>query len=75
MSRKRWRMPARIKAVLDETGLEWTTEMGTKHVHVRVRGELVCVLGLSQMDESPGRGQNAIAAIRRFARDRAGKAA
>lgn len=70
MSRKRWRMPPRIKAALDEAGLEWTAEAGTKHIHVKVGGELVCVLGMGPADESPGRGQNAIAAIRRFARQR-----
>jgi len=62
-------MPRPVEAALDATGLPWAAEVGTKHVHIRMAGKIVTVLGHGPMDESPGRAQNAIAAIRRAARE------
>jgi hypothetical protein len=34
----------RLRAALEETGLEWGIEPGTKHFKLRLAGRLVCVI-------------------------------
>lgn len=34
----------KLEAALNETGLAWTIEPGTKHFKVRLEGRLVCIV-------------------------------
>lgn len=59
----------KLRKALDETGLPWTIELGSRHHHLRLAGRLVCVLPLGgTTDRDPHATRNTIAQVRRAAR-------
>lgn len=58
-------IPKEVQQALDETGLPYTIEEGTRHLKIKVAGHLVGVLP-HKIRNQGGRGQrNVIAQIRR----------
>lgn len=66
------RLPPKVRAALDETGLPWDLQMGSKHLQVRIEGRLVCILprGSALTQENSQNAIGVLCAIRRYARER-----
>lgn len=63
------RIHKRIRQALDDTGLPWTIESGSKHFKVRLDGRLVAIYPQGTVREaSPNDVRNTVANIRRAAR-------
>ncbi len=72
MSRAIWKRdggrPAPVIDALNETGLPWQIEPGTKHRKIMVAGKMVGVVSLKGINGHNGDCRNIIAAIKRAAR-------
>jgi hypothetical protein len=64
------RLPKEVTRTLDETGLSWRVEGGTKHYKIRMAGRIVGVYPQGTVKESNGAAlRNMVARIRRTARE------
>ncbi len=64
------KLPAKIEAALEETGLPWSVERGGKHHKLRVAGRLAGVLPYGSGAETYQRTLlNTVSQIRRVARE------
>lgn len=59
----------KILAALEETGLPFTFERGSKHIHVRVSGRLACIWPSSGGHERGDGHLKLVAQIKRVARE------
>lgn len=64
------RLPAQIEAALEQSGLPWSIETGSKHRKLRVAGRLAGILPRGGHNEKDQRTVlNTVSQIRRVARD------
>ena len=67
------RIPPTLLKALDETGLPYDFEMGTRHIKVRLAGVFVGIIPKGKTSTSEGMGQsfalkNSVAQVRRAAK-------
>lgn len=67
MSKARTRLDGWIVEALDETGLPYVAEVGSKHIKVRMDGHLVLVVSRGNVRDAGRERKNCVAAIRRAA--------
>lgn len=64
------KLDRKTKQALEETGLPWSVEDGSKHQKIRLNGKLVAIFPYGKKTEaSPYATNNTIANIRRAARE------
>lgn len=64
------RLDPKVKKALEETGLPWAIETGSKHFKIRLGGRLAGTFPLGKKTEAaPHANQNIIATIKRMARE------
>lgn len=62
------KLPREVRAELEATGLPWSLERGSRHLHVRVGGRLAGILPKGRVPCADRATQNIISQIRRVAR-------
>lgn len=68
MSNPRPVLPRDLRDLLDESGVDWSAEYGSRHVKVRVGGALVACLSMNYSGAKKHTQRNTEAAIRRAIR-------
>lgn len=64
------KLDPKVRKVLEDTGLPWCVETGTKHYKVRLNGRLVAIYPQGKKTEASQRANlNVIANIKRLARE------
>lgn len=62
------KLPRELRAELEATGLPWTLERGSRHLHLRVGGRLAAILPYGTGASVDRAMRNTIAQIRRTVR-------
>ena len=64
------RLPDKVRIALDETGLPWAIENGTRHQKIKLKGRLVGILPHgSGSSANPRTIKNSVAQIKRAAQE------
>lgn len=64
------RLPAKVREALEETGLPWEVELGSRHHKIKVSGRLAGILPKGKLNDSHSRSLlNTVSQIRNVARE------
>lgn len=64
------RLPEKVREALEETGLPWDVEAGSRHLKIKVSGRLAGILPRSKFNSSHSRSLlNTVSQIRNVARE------